>query len=403
MKFSPKLYFIYILFLVAVSCNKAKIPVGKVCEQKKYNTQDALLNMNDDVMLKRIRAKEKAAKIEELFDDLKRKKGFNGCVLIAQYGKIIYKNSFGYSDIKHKEPLTIQSEFQLASVSKQFTAVAIMMLKDIGVLTFEDKLTKYFPNFPYPDVSIYTLLTHRSGLPNYIYFAEKYIDDYSVTLTNKDIIEMMIKNRPEPYATNDKKFHYCNTNYVILASIVEKITEMPFDVFMKSFVFDRLKMNHTFIYNDFRNPSTKDIVKGYSRGREIGRDYLDGVVGDKGVYSTVEDLYKWDRALYTEKLVKQATLKDAFKPTSHEKKGHKNYGYGWRLYDFDNGTRLIYHGGWWHGFSNLYIRRLEDQSAIIILSNKVNGSIKLVKEKLLETLDMSSDIELNSENEVDVE
>ena len=162
--------------------------------------------------------------VDSLFRHLHKKKGFNGTVLVTKYDQIIYRGAFGYADFKTKDTLSTQTVFQLASVSKQFTAVAVMMLKEQGKLNYDDSLQVYIPDFPYKGITIKQLLTHRSGLPNYTYFSDKLWPDRKVDLNNDDVLSMMAVHKPNIYYQPDRTFSYSNTGYALLASVVEKAT-----------------------------------------------------------------------------------------------------------------------------------------------------------------------------------
>jgi CubicO group peptidase (beta-lactamase class C family) len=318
-----------------------------------------------------------ATKFDSLFSVLSKKRGFNGNVLVAQKGKILYKNAFGFSDLKRKIPLNIQSVFQIASVSKQFTSVAIMMLHDQGKIEFADSVQKFFPAFPYKDITIRHLLSHRSGLPNYMYFAGKYWKNKRQPLTNEDVMEMMGQYKPIVEFKPDRKFKYSNTGYVVLAAIVEKISGMPFHVFMEENIFKPLEMKSTFVFDPADKRMFEFETKGYSKNRRLAKDdFLSGVSGDKGIYSTIDDMFKWDQALYTEKIVKQSTLDEAFTPASYDYKHDSEYGYGWRISTLENGDKIVYHAGLWRGYNSFFARRLSDHTAIIVLCNKVNWSFR---------------------------
>jgi len=316
-----------------------------------------------------------ATRFDSLFSAVSRQKGFNGNVLVGIHGTAVYKNSFGYSDLKTKVPLNIKSVFQIASVSKQFTAVAVMMLHEQGKLEYTDTIQKFIPNFPYKNITIKQLLSHRSGLPNYMYFSGKYWKKRRDYLTNEQVLEQMIKYKPRPEFAPDKRYKYSNTGYVMLALIVERISGLPFHEFMEQHIFQPLGMNSTFIYNPENRKTNEYETKGYNKNRRKSYiDFLDGVVGDKGIYSTVEDMFLWDQALYSENIVTQSTLNEAFTPASYDYKRDNNYGYGFRIDTLSDGSKIVYHGGWWRGYNSLFVRRLDDHTTIIILCNKVNWS-----------------------------
>ena len=316
-------------------------------------------------------------KIDSLFQVLSKKRGFNGNVLIAQGGKVIYENAFGYADLKEKTPLNIESTFQLASITKQFTAMAIMMLHDEGKLNFTDTLQRFFPGFPYQNITIRQLLTHRSGLPEYMSFAKRYWKNKKRLMSNDDVMDMLISHHPGLVFVPDRKYKYNNTGYVILACIIEQVSGLQFHAFLEKRIFKPLGMKRTFIYNTKNVLDVKYQTLGYKKNRHRAEeDYLSGVVGDKGIYSTVEDMFKWDQALYTEQLIKQTTLQEAFTPFSYDWRNDNSYGYGWRIVTADDSSKIVYHAGLWRGYSSLFVRRLHDKTMIIVLCNKVNWSFE---------------------------
>lgn len=318
---------------------------------------------------------------DSIFTFLHKRKGFNGTVLVTKYDKVLYKGAFGYADFKNRDSLSTETAFQLASVSKQFTAMAIMMLQEQDKLQYDDSVQQYIPDFPYKGITIRHLLTHRSGLSNYTYFSDELWPDRKKPITNEDVLDLMVTHQPKAYLEPDKRFNYSNTGYAILASIVTKASGMPFALFMQKNIFEPLEMTNTFTYSPEVATVTGRIASGHTGGRRRRwPDYLDTVLGDKGMYSTVEDLYKWDQALYTQKLVKKETLQEAFKGSRTEKKRDEDYGFGWRITEVDSGDTVVYHAGLWHGYTTYLLRNPKDHSALIVLSNVPNGSLRYLKE-----------------------
>lgn len=351
---------------------------------------------NDSIskILKELRVTEKAQQLDTLFKNKAKLAGFNGCVLVAQKGQIIYNNSFGFSNFKTKDSLKINSAFQLASVSKTFTATAILMLYDQGKLNLTDNVEKFFPDFPYKGISVSLLLSHRSGLFNYIYCCEKFCEKpngYNKGLfDNAAMLEIITKNKCDVYAPPDKKFEYCNTNYAILASIVEKVSGQSFADYVEQNIFKPLGMDNSWVHNPRGKAEHKNKTVGHKASGYFEDDtYADDVVGDKGIYSTVEDMLKWDQSFYGEQLLKKETKELAFTGYSNEHKGKRNYGYGWRLTDDGKNPKIIYHNGWWHGYNSLFFRRPADQTTIIVLGNKYNRSTYQIQ-GVLEILNANS-------------
>jgi CubicO group peptidase (beta-lactamase class C family) len=330
-----------------------------------------------------------ALRMDSLFQVLSAREGFNGNVLIAKAGKVIYKKTFGYADLKLKTPLNIKSVFQIGSITKQFTAMAIMMLHDEGKLNFTDPVQLFFPKFPYNNITIHQLLSHRSGLPEYMRFAKRYWKNNKKPMRNTDLMNIMIEYRPTLVFAPDEEYYYSNTGYVVLACIIEHVSGISYSAFLEKHIFKPLGMKMSFVSNKKKIEDVKYPTVGYKQNkRRATEDYLSGTVGDKGIYSTVEDMLKWDQCLYTEKLVRQSTLQEAFTPFSYDKQNEKNYGYGWRIETSNNGDKIVYHAGWWRGYSSLFVRRLADKSVVIILCNKVNTSYEDV-DLLMSIIDSS--------------
>jgi CubicO group peptidase (beta-lactamase class C family) len=182
--------------------------------------------------------------------------------------------------------------------------------------------------------------------------------------------------KPPPYFNPGVRYDYSNTGYMILASIVEKVSKMRFEQFMRKYIFLPSKMTNTYVYNQGVPIKIQNMVEGYNYGRRpVGRTYLDGVFGDKGVYSNVDDLYKWSQVLFTDTLFTKNTLEEAFKPAFKDRKNKDNYGFGWRIKDY-GGDKVVWHGGWWEGYKTMFIRNLKDEVTIIVLTNSLGGHLK---------------------------
>jgi CubicO group peptidase (beta-lactamase class C family) len=313
----------------------------------------------------------KSAKIDSFFTSRYKHKAFNGTVLIGEKGRIVYENAFGFANFKKNDSLKTNSIFQLASVSKPLTSFAVLMLSDQGKLNLEDNVQKYFPDFPYENITIRMLLSHRSGLPEYMYFADKLWPSRTKPISNEDVLNLMIKFKPYKYYDPGKRYNYSNTNYCLLVLIIEKVSGMSFEKFMKSQIFEPLGMKNSYVlrYEDIKEHDIENVVVGYNkRGRRAENSYLNGVVGDKGIFSTVEDLFKWDTAIYQGRLVSKKTMEEAFKPAHKDLRPNDNYGFGWRINE-NNGDKIVFHSGWWKGFRTYYIRKLSEQKTIIVLTN----------------------------------
>ncbi len=310
----------------------------------------------------------KTAKNIERFFDRRFKLGvFNGTVLFAEKGLIVFKKAYGFANFRKKDSLRTNSSFQLASVSKPLAAVALLMLIEEGKLSLEDSLGKFIPGLPYHNIKIEQLLAHRSGLPEYMYFADKYWEDKHVFIHNDDIIDLMKTYKPLRYYKPGVRYNYSNTNYALIASVIEKVSGKSFSDFMNERIFEPLGMKNTYIYN---GENVNNKVVGYiTRRKRAGNTYLNGVVGDKGIYSSVEDLHVWNTALDNGLLIDKELMKKSFTPYHKELRIYDNYGFGWRINAADSTNKIVYHTGWWKGFRSYYIKQLGKQRTLIILTN----------------------------------
>jgi len=316
-------------------------------------------------------------------------KGFNGGILVAKKGNVIFEAYHGFFNLKKKDSLTPHSAFHLASVSKTFTAMATLKLVEMGKLSLDDDLKKFFPGFPYDGVTVKLLLSHRSGLPNYIYFMQKLGWNTRQYCSNQDVLSYLIQFKPPVNSKAGTRFEYCNTNYALLGLIIEKASGTSYANFLQNIFFTPLHMNDTYVFN--MTDSAK-AMPSYYRGRQERLTFLDTGFGDKNIYSTPEDLLKWDQCMYTNEIFSKQTLEEAFTPYSHEKPGIRNYGYGWRMNVYPDGRKIIYHNGWWHGNNAVFIRMIQDSATIIVLGNKYNPYIYKSK-KMAEIFEPSSVME----------
>lgn len=364
---------IYLFLIIAALSNLT------TCSEPEPVTSNAVAAVNADSIEYIKKNKSKIQVLDAVIKNRVRTLGFNGCVLVAQQGHVIYRNAFGFSNLKTRDSLKINSAFQLASTSKTMTAGAILLLKEQGKLQLTDKVQKYFPEFPYNSITLQMLLNHRSGLSNYIYFAEPFCDADNrykgKPFDNAALLEIIDSLKPALYATPNKKFEYCNTNYALLASVIEKVSGQSYATFMDSAIFKPLGMSNTWVYSTKNDTVYPYKTKGHTpSGTLETQTYADNVVGDKGIYSTVDDLYKWSEALFTGKILKKETLDEAYTGYSNEHPGKRNYGYGWRITDESPTQKIVYHNGWWHGYSTLFYRRLSNETTVILLSNKYSSS-----------------------------
>jgi CubicO group peptidase (beta-lactamase class C family) len=301
--------------------------------------------------------------------------GFNGAIIVAKKGVVIFEQYHGLENYRTKSLITDSSSFQMASVSKTFTGMAIMWLAEKQKLSLDDNIKKYFPEFPYMGITLRMLLSHRSGLPNYLYFCDSIWPNKDKFLTNEDVIKLMETHKPPVQHQPNTHFQYCNTNFMLLGSVIEKVTGQKYADFLHQTFFEPLGMNNTFVYDPSTAARAHQTISHKYNGQAEPDTYFDGVIGDKGIYSTAQDMLKWDQAMYSEKIFKTETIKAAYTPYSHEKAGVRNYGLGWRLMVYPDSSEIVYHNGWWHGNNTVFYRMIKDSSTIIILGNKYNRNI----------------------------
>lgn len=339
---------------------------------------------------------ESVQEIDEYYSSLHKRGRFNGNILLAYKGQVVYEKSLGYAVKATGEKLTSESTFQLASTSKPFTAAAILMLYEEGLLDIDDWVTNFYPDFPYKKVTIRHLLSHRSGIPDYMklggYFNKKYI-------TNEDVMNMFAQRKPRAYNSVNTVFKYNNSNYVVLAAIVEKVSGQDFGEFLQENIFEPLEMNSTWVWHPTQSHKTGQTYGYNSAWTPRAPDKFDGTTGDKGIYSTAEDLLKWDVAWKNNLLLKPETIESAYVGQSPRATAN-NYGLGWRIKELDDHKKMVYHNGWWHDYNIVFKRFIDDDLTIIILSNKYNQSVyktEFVESHLIEVDDYALDERLYAE------
>jgi CubicO group peptidase (beta-lactamase class C family) len=320
--------------------------------------------------------------IANFVENLHRKYGFNGNMLVAKNGKILYEKAVGWADYLHRDSLKINSEFELASVTKTFTGVGVMQLVEQGKIGLDDNVKKFFPKFPYEGITVRLLLSHRSGMMNYVYFTDNIWKEKMKPMSNMDVMSLIEQHKPARYAAPDTRFHYNNSNFMVLAAIIEKATGKTYADYMMENVFKPAGMKNTHVYSTTVYPKIPVDVVGHDRTwrYSVVQNFLDGPVGDKGIYGTVHDLVLFDSALKSGRLLKKATLDSAYKGRNKPINGHFNYGYGWRIFDGDKGRKVVYHTGWWHGFRHIYVRDLDKDIVVVFLGNLTNGSLQHLDE-----------------------
>lgn len=339
----------------------------------------------------------------------------NGVMLVAVRDTVLVEHAYGELCLTGTPPrrvirdnnrITRTTLFDLASVSKQFTAVAVLQLCQQGKIKLSDPITKYFPNLPYSEVTIRHLLTHTSGIPEYFKF--KYtVFDSSAFVDNQHLIRVLEKQKYAKTFPTGTKFEYVNTNYAILAALVSQVSGMTFEKYVHEYLFKPAGMENTCFFTEIVgiddrhnkkypnvSPSSESvsvlplpmgevvdvsIARGHRRDAKVAQyDRLNGVLGDKGIYSNVEDMLRWANALFIDyKILPKEWVGLASQRENQLSNGSspkKIYGFGYRIEENPNHGKLVYHGGLWNGFQNLFLYRPSDNVVIIFLSNLYNGA-----------------------------
>jgi CubicO group peptidase (beta-lactamase class C family) len=306
-----------------------------------------------------------AARLDSILSAYTNKNMFNGSVLVAKKGKVLLKKGYGSANFSYNIPNKPDTKFKLASVTKQFTAMGIMILEEQGKLSVNDSLSKFIPDYPGGNkITLHHLLNHSSGIPNLT--ASPRFDSIKVFPHTLEQVIGHFKTMPLEFEPG-QKFNYSNSGYILLTSIIEKISGMSYAEFISKNIFEKLEMKNSGYCNT--NAVIKNMAEGYN---QTGDDYAKAPyvnmsipLGAGGLYSTVEDLYLWDRALYTEKLVKKNTIEKILTPSKD------GMGYGWFINTFQ-GNKWIFHNGGIEGFSTAINRFPENDICIIMLKNVDN-------------------------------
>ncbi len=378
LRISVNIYVFLVVLLSIIACNSNSQQVsGKNGKNTIHPAvgdpvKGAVKPLTYDTMSPQV--KEIAQRIDKFYLGQSRA-GFSGGVVVGYKGHIIYEKYFGFANKEKKIPWGPNSSCQLASISKTFTGSAVLYLYQRNKIDLDKPVDYYIKNFPYHDVTVRMCLNHRSGLPDYTKFIPVYNRDTRTPIDNDQMIAVMTEHRPHIEFKAGTRFTYCNTNFAVLAKIVEVVTDMSFREFMSTYIFRPLGMYHSFVYDPHIGlPDEAAISYRFNWVREPDM-FADGVSGDKGIYSTPEDMYRWDQSFYNNTLLNNQTIELAYSPCSFERKGVKNYGLGWRMLCFPDGNKIIYHNGWWHGNNTSFYRFIKDNFTVIVLGNKFNKAI----------------------------
>lgn len=298
---------------------------------------------------------------------------FNGTVLLTQHGTIRFEKHCGFSDVDGAVPLSEHSSFSLASVSKPFTALGILLLARRGRLTLDDRMAQHIPTLAsYGGITIKQLLHHTSGLPDYMELARVHWDPERI-LTNPDLIDLMATHRPPPYFAPGQRFEYSNTGYALLGEIIGRVSGIQFAEFMADEIFEPLGMNDSAAFNlASKGCPLRSRVFGMRKSMDRSSkkvrydlNYLDGVFGDGGIYASARDIARWDSALRDGKLIPCDAYAKACISGRLNNGERTGYGFGWEI----EAPNVVGHWGEWQGFTSYVRRSQENCELLVVLSN----------------------------------
>ena len=333
-------------------------------------------------------AQDKASKIQEVLSLAHKYRQFNGTALVAENGKIIYKNGYGLANMEWGIRNTPETRFRLGSITKQFTALLTLQLVEQGKIKLDAKISDYLPDYRQDvgkQVTIHHLLTHTSGIPSYTGLPN-FFENVS---RNPYKVDEFVKK----YASGDLQFEpgakyvYNNSGYFLLGAIIERVTGKAYEQVLKEKIFDPVGMKNTGY--DHHDPLIQKRASGYLATPDGYRNapYLDMSIpyAAGSMYSTVEDLYLWDQALYTDKLISAQSKELMFKPFL------ENYAYGFVVTNAsfkhkDQPVQVIRHGGGINGFSTILERFTKDKNLIVILDNTSSRNVERLSETIAKIL-----------------
>lgn len=388
--------------LLKWTCFMFIIVLMLACENDKKSRQEPVPKVEEPRFIQFDSAR--SGQIEDYFKRRFDKKQFNGVYLFREGDKLL-TGAHGFLDFEQKVALSDSTRFQLASLSKPFTATAFMILAEQGTFELDADIRTYLPDFPYEGISPRLLLCHRSGLPNYMYLTdslwlEAQVPDSiqgrerrelvgevagTMALSHDDLYNKILILKPPLYYQPDKVFSYCNTNYFLLAYLMERKLKKPFSEILDSLVFRPANMLKSFCYNGMQMDTLDNSAIGYTARFQPYVDfYLNGVLGDKGMYSNVFDLLNYVLKI-EDGFLDPATKEEMFKKQTKTNKRRYSYGLGWRIKKYKR-KKLIFHNGWWRGFRTYFMMYPSEDRTVIVLTNSTMGGF-LSNNELMSLLD----------------
>lgn len=345
-------------------------------------------------------SQQSVVRIDSFFRTANQNSDINGNVLVIVKGNTMFKKSYGYANFEEKKLNNDSTIFQLASISKTFTAIAVLQLFEKRKLKLDDVFIKYFSNFPYPTITVRHLLSHTSGLPDRTLFSVLVPANRERVFTNKDIIPELIKQKRPLKNNPGDECRYNNINFDLLALLVEKLSKMTFEDYIHKNIFARAEMKNTFSRTSLSNPTplhseayNYDYPYMYSEKmmrvndmfwlERVKMEYhnLFELSGDGSIYSTVLDMQKYDEALYSGTLLKPSTLELAFSRTKLNNGnyaeinigiGKAYYGLGWEIFDDTTSGKIVWHAGGRPGCWTIFLRNITKNQTVILLDNAEN-------------------------------
>ncbi|CAH0122636.1 Penicillin-binding protein 4* [Paenibacillus sp. CECT 9249] len=344
------------------------IPVSWI--QEVYGEGDFNVNAN------------KKERLASFFAAIREQGIVNGAFLAAEKGEVLLETAAGLADFRTGRPLTADTIFELASLSKPITALGIARLRQTGKVDFDDPVAKWIPELPYPGITIRHLLEHTSGLPDYMELLIEHWDR-SVIATNQDVLNMLVKHQPDPEFPPNEGWSYSNTGYVMLAILMERISGKTFADYMKEQVFSPLGMNSTSVYNRrWEGRTIPNYAFGFVYNMEDSAYvlpdtvketeyviFLDGIQGDGTVNSNLRDLLRLDRALYSDDFLEGSLRDELFAPVRLNNGETFPYGLGWIVEEKEGLGKIVSHTGGWPGYATVMKRYLDQDMTLIVLQN----------------------------------